>query len=266
MSNRTHIVIKKAFERIQRQNPKFSIRALATKVGISHVFMMKLLKGTAAVPDKKIPTLIKVLALDELAQGELREALVFDTIQEKLDAFPGLKSKRKLAAESFEEYPTKHFSVLDHWYDLAILDLLTCQQTDKTPIGLARSLGLTSLEVEASLEKSSRLGLAKFSNGVWSKASNNIRFPTSTAGDITRRYYEQVLDRAKAELKHSGPEDFSRRSITNLSIAVDPSRVAEAKQRLQQAIYDIASDLSSGNPTEVYHLTTCLIPLSKPGT
>jgi len=262
MSNRTHSVIRKAFERLQRQNPKFSIRALATKLGVSHVFMLKLLKGTATLPDKKIPALIKVLSLDELAQAELREALVFDAIKDKLDAFPGLKTKRKLAAETFEEYPAKHFSVLDNWYDLALLDLLTCHQDSGSTLELARALGLTSLEVEASLEKSSRLGLAVFENGKWSKSSSKIRFPTTTPTETTRRYYEQVLERAKAELKKSTPQDFARRSITNLSIAVDPTKVSDAKQKLQQAVYEIAQELASGTPQEVYHLTLALVPLS----
>lgn len=266
MSNKTHLVLKSALDRLQRQNPKFSIRALAKRLNVSHVFMLKLLKGTAAVPDKKIASLIKALSLDELAQGELREAIVFDAIKEKLEAFPGIKAKRKLVSESFEEYPSKHFSMLDHWYDLALLDLLTCKTVDKTALGLAHALGITSQEVEASLEKSSRLGMANFSNGVWRKSTSKIRFPTSAPSEVTRNYYEQVLDRAKQELRKTKAEDFARRSITNLSIAVDPTRVAEAKQRLQQALYDIAEELATGDTSDVYHLTTCLIPLSRSGT
>lgn len=262
MKKRGHIVLKSAYERLKRSNPKFSIRALATQVGVSHVFMMKLLKGDATIPDKKIPTLIKVLKLDDLAQAELREAIVYDVIHETLDAFPGLKAKRKLAAESFEEYPTKHFSVLDNWYDIVILDLLTCQRQDRSVLGMARALGLTTAEVEASLEKSSKLGLAKFDKLGWTKTSNNMRLPTSNASEVTRRYYDQVLDKVKTELRRTSSEDFARRSITNLSIAVDPSKLPEAKQRLQQAIYEIAQDLSDGTPTEVYHLTTCLTPVT----
>lgn len=262
VKQRSHIILKKALERIQRQNPKFSMRALATKVGVSHVFMGKLLKGSAAIPDKKIPALIKALNLDELSQGELREALVYDTIKEKLDAFPSLKSKKKLATEMFDEYPLKYFSVLDNWYDLVLLDLLTCASVDKSPLKLARALGLTTAEVEASLEKSSGLGLAKYANGEWSKISKKIRLPTSMPGAVTRQYYEQVLDKIRLELRRTSAENFARRSITNISIAVNPAKLPEAKKRLQQAIYDIASDLAEGDSQEVYHLTTALIPVS----
>lgn len=261
MPNRSHKVLKAAMDRLQRQNPKFSIRALATKVGVSHVFMMKLLKGDAGVPEKKLPILIKSLSLDEMAQLELREAMVYDAISTTLGAFP-VSKKRKLTAEAFEEYPSKHFSVLDNWYDLALLDILTCEGAPESTEGLARILGLTSLEVQTSLEKSSKLGLAELKAEGWKKTKSKIRFPTVGANELTRRYYEQVLDRAKLELRKTSPQDFSRRSITNLSLAVDPDKIPEAKQKLQQAIYDIAQELSSGSPRDVYQLTLCLIPVT----
>ncbi len=260
--NRSHKVIKSSFERVQRQNPKFSIRALATKLGISHVFLLKVLKGQAAIPDKKIPALIKALSLDELSQLDLREALVYDAIKEKLDSFPGLSSKKKLIAETYEEYPSKFFSVLDHWYDLAVLDLLTCNIDDKSSLALAKKLGLTTLEIETSLEKSSKLGLARYKNGSWEKTETSIRFPTTTPSDVTRRYYEQVLNKVREELKRASPENYAKRSITNISIAVDPEKIPEAKKKIQQAIYEIVQDLTVGDPKEVYHLTTCLVPVS----
>ena len=263
MSNRSHLVIKKALERIQRQNPKFSMRALATQVGVSHVFMMKLLKGAATIPDKKIASIIKALKLDDLSQAELREAMVYDVIKDTLDAFPGLKTKkRKLVAESFEEYPLKHFSLLDKWYDIVLLDLLTCSREDTSVLAMARALGLTTAEVEASLEKSSQLGLAEYVDKKWTKVSSNMRLPMTAPSEVTRNYYEQVLDKVRDELRRNTPEHYARRSITNLSIAVDPQKVTEAKQRLQQSIYEIAQELATGNPSEVYHLTTCLIPVS----
>jgi hypothetical protein len=152
--------------------------------------------------------------------------------------------------------------VLDNWYDLPLLDLLTCVDAPQTTEGLARALGLTSQEVQTSLEKSSKLGLAKLSEEGWRKTKSKIRFPTVGANEITRRYYEQVLERAARELRKKSPEDFARRSITNLSLAVDPEKVPEAKQKLQQAIYDIAQELSSGSPRDVYQLTLCLIPVT----
>lgn len=262
MSNRTHLVLKSALERIQKQNPKFSIRALALKVGVSHVFMMKLLKGSTSVPDEKIPKLIRALDLDDVSQIELRDAVVYDAIRGKLDAFPGLKEKKKLVSETYEEYPRKYFTILDHWYDLVILDLLTCELADYSPRAIAKSLGLTSQEVESSLEKSSKLGLATFEDGYWKKTQNKIRFPTTGANDVTRSYYLQILQKIREELHRSSPEHFGRRSITNLTIAVNPERLPEAKKRLQQTMYDIAEELSQDGPREVFQLLTCLIPVS----
>lgn len=262
-SNKTHVVLKSAFDRMQRSNPKFSIRALATKVGVSHVFMMKLLKGQVAIPDKKLPILIKVLALDDLALAELKDAIIMDAIDEKLRAFPSPGKRKKLASEQFDEFPAKHISVLMHWYDLPILDLLTCKDEVKTAEAMAKRLGIAAEEVERSLEKLKSLGLAQEDKNGWSKTSQKIRFPTSVPSEVTKNYYNQVLGRASIELNNSKPERFAQRSITNLCIAVDPSKVQEAKEKLQQFLYDLASDLADGECEEVYFLTTSLFPVTK---
>lgn len=225
--------------------------------------MMKLLKGQAPIPDKKISVLCKVLALDDLAKAELKDAIIMDTIDEKLKAFPGGKVREKPLATNYDEFPQKHFTVLEHWYELPILDYLTCDIEDRNPKGISKRLGLTEYEVERSLEKMKALGLADFQSGQWVKTHNKIRFPTSLPAEVTRNYYNQVLKKVSDELSNSKPERFSRRSITNISIAVNPSKVQAAKEKLQQCLYEITSDLSADSAEEVYFLTACLFPVGK---
>lgn len=263
-NNRSHIVIKKAFARLQRSNPKFSIRALALKIGVSHVFMMKLLKGEASIPDKKIGLLIKVLALDDLAKSELKEAILYDTVKDKLKAFSHITDKKKLAADSFEEYPSKYLSVLKDWYNLPILDLLTCKISPKNPWEISKILGIKEHEVLLSLELMKDMGLASYRAGEWKKTNANIRFPMNIPTEITKNYYKSILNKASEELNHSNVDRYAKRSITNLSIAVNPEKIQAAKEKLQACLYDIAKEMSEGDCQEVYFLTTCLYPLTKP--
>jgi len=261
-TSRTSQVIKKSFDRLKRSNPKFSIRALASKIGLSHVYVMKILKSEASIPPEKIAPLIKALSLDELALSELKEAILSDAVEERLSAFPKTGEKKKANIENFEEYPLKFAGILEEWYYLPILDLLTCNISSKSIPSIAKNLGLMEHEVLTALEKIQEFGLATSEKGQWKKTNNRIRFPTTIPSDITKKYYKKVLKKAYEELNNSSSERFSKRSITNLSIAVDPDKVKEAKEKLHKCIYEIANEMASGDCKEVYFLTTCLFPLT----
>ncbi len=263
MANKSHIVLKKAYERIKKNNPSFSYRSLALKLNVSHVFVMKILKGQANVPDEMIPKLIKFLSLDDFAISSLKDAIIEDTLKEKMKYFPkNKKIEKKDSSYEYEEFPLKDFSLLESWYDLAILDFLTCELSDKSAKTIAMRLNLKLVDVNKSLLKMKEIGLVVEENGQWAKLVKRIRFPATSQHDVLKKYYKNILDHAKNALEKTSDEDYKRRSITNLSIAVNPKKVQLAKEQLQKAIYEIAEELSDGECEEVYFLTTCLFPVS----
>lgn len=262
-TNKSHLILKKAYARLKKTNSKFSIRALALKIGVSHVFMMKLLKGTASIPDKKISTLIKVLGLDDLSQGELKEAILYDAVKEKIKAFPNLSQNKKSPSENYEEFPLHHLSILTEWYYLPILDLLTCDFSPKSCENIAQILGIKEYEVLAALEKMKDLGLASLEDAEWKKTNLKMRFPANIPSEITKNYYKKILEKAIKEVSNSNSERYQKRSITNLSVAVNPENIQKAKEKLQACLYEIANDASEGECKEVYFLTTCFYPLSQ---
>ncbi len=261
--NRSHLILKKAFNRQKKNNPKFSIRALALKLGISHVFLMKILKGYALVPEKKVVLIIKHMGLDDLAIAEFKEALLLDILKEKANLFPkDVHPQKNISVGEFDELPMKDFSLLNQWYDLPILELLTCQLEDYTTKTIAKKLSLSPHEVEISINKMLDLGLINKNGNQWIKTNKKIRFPMKRPSDVTKNYYEKVLKKAITEVHDIREERYEKRSITNLSIAVNPKKIQIAKEKLQKALYEIAEELSDGECSEVYFLTTCLYPLS----
>lgn len=263
--NKSHLILKNALSRIQKSNPKFSIRALALKVGISHVFMLKLLKGEAAIPDKKISAIIRALDLDEIAQMELKETIVYDTLKEKISYFPDIKNaeNKKFIAEKFAELPLKNLTLINHWYELPLLDLLTCEPSPQKIDEMAQSLGIKNYEVEHALERMLAIGLVEHQNGSWKKTNLNIRFPANTPSETLKSYYKEVLKKIDQTLGQQSKEQYNKRSITNLSFAVNPEKIQQAKEKLQKAMYEIAEEMAEGPCSEVYFLTTSLIPVSK---
>lgn len=266
--NSSHIILNKAFKRLQKSNPNFSLRALALKLEVSHVFMSKILKGEANIPDDKLARLIRFLKLDDLSKRELKDAIIKDAIEQKLAPFETkeITIDEDLITPNFEELPSGILGTLENWYELAICDLLTTVPKDShswVSENIASELELTHQEVESGLTKLSSLNLIEKKEHGWKKTNTKLRFPTTTPKDITRNYYQQILAKAADELEDQSQDRFEKRLITNLTIAVDESKIAYAKEEIQKFTYQLSSELSKGDCQSVYFLTTCFYPVTK---
>lgn len=261
-------ILNLAFSRIKKQNSSISIRGLAIKLGISHVFLSKVLAGKSPVPESRLKSFIKIFQLDSLAEKELKDAMIADlSVSEKIDKILQFKknTKKKKTIEFFQEQPLKHQSILENWYELPILEYLTCEELPKDTVSIAQAFSLKPSQVTLALNKMSEAQLVKINeNGQWVKITNFIRFPANTPSSLLKKYYTDVLKRTAAELAKSTQEDYNRRLIINFSIATNAEKIQEAKQRLSQFLYNLSLEMSDTHSNEVYHLTLGLVPLTPP--
>lgn len=260
------LILKSAFARIKKQNAALSIRGLAVKLKVSHVFLGRLLAGKAPVPENRLKDVVKVFQLDPFAEKELKDAMIADlSAHEKIDKIMQVKKKSrpKKAVDVYEELPVKHQTVLENWYELPILDYLTCENLPKDTESIARNLSLKPSQVILVLKKLFEAQLIeKTENGEWRKKINFLRFPSNTPTEVLKKYYTDVLRRAAAELNKSNQDDYERRLIINFSIATQAEKIPEVKERLSQFLYDLSLEMTEGATDQVYHLTLGLVPLT----
>lgn len=265
-SYQASLVLKSAFARIKKQNAAISIRGLSSKLGVSHVFLSKILSGKVPVPESRLKNIVKVFQLDPFAEKELKDAMVVDlSVTEKIDKILQTKKKtrKKKAIEVYEEQPVKHQAVLEHWYELPILDYLTCDNLPKDTESIAKTLSLQASQVTIALKKMSDAGLIeKDEKGEWKKTAKFMRFPASAPSDTLKRYYTDVLKRASQELSKNSEHDYARRLIVNFSIATASEKIPEVKEKISQFLYDLSVEMAEGESNEVYHLTLGLVPLT----
>ncbi len=260
-------VLSRALKRIQTQSSANSVRGLARRLGISHVFLSKVLSGSSAVPQTRLKDFVKVFQLDPLAEKQLKDAMTSDLASvlkiEKLLRTPKAR-KNKKAGEIYEERSVKHQVVLEQWYELPILDYLTCESLPTDIESIAKSLNLKTSPVAISLNKllASEL-IFKDDSGRWKKVTNFIRFPAVAPSTLLKHYYTQVLKRTIAELDQTSETAYERRLLINFSIATNSKKIPEIKERLSEFIYNLSVEMAEGATDEVYHLTLGLIPLTK---
>lgn len=255
-------ILRNAFERLKSQNPSFSIRAVAKKAGMSHVAVGKLLNGQIGLAPHRVDSVIKAFQLDSLASSALKNAVVHSKLDGMKDSPLKQKTSRRKPALEFNEKSSKYFTALENWYELPILDLLTCKKSPRTADEISKRLGVPSAQIKSAIARLMNAGLLEEKGDRLIKKERYIRFPNKTPSYISSKYNRQVLQKASNELSKVEQADFNKRLIKNICLAVNPNKIEEAKERLNRALYEISLDLSDGESSQIYFLSGLLFPVS----
>ena len=74
-------LIKTSFSRMEKKYPGYSWRRLSKKIGISHVFLFQILKGTRKFPSERLDNLISALEMDDYSINKLVQAYLEDYLK-----------------------------------------------------------------------------------------------------------------------------------------------------------------------------------------
>lgn len=261
-----HEHLTRALARKQKRNEGYSQRSLARDLGVSPVFVTKLLSGKKSIPAPRVKRLCKLLDMDVNAETELMQSMV-------LEQLPSADLKKvvldRAAFQShmprYESASPKRFGVLRDWYTIAILNLVTCE-IDATPENMARRLGLTREQVARSLEGLRESDLVReLADGAWERTSDDTFFPTTKSQGEVRDFHRQMIRKAYEELAKTEQRDFDQRLITGFTIACDPSKMDVAKKRIFDFLSELSQEMSEGECREVYQCNVQMFPLTKGG-
>ncbi len=255
----TSQILKNAFARKKRKNPGYSLRALARDLGISPSFLSRIMNGKRLLSRPLLDSAIKVLQLDQVASRALREAVFHDA---KL-SLPKMTERPNPKIEKYAELSSKEFSLLEVWHALPLLDLVTCSDFESDTKWMAQRLGISEVHVKSTLHLLTEMGLIENTNGKLKRTENHIRFPTTQSHALIRHHHELKIQKALTYLKTQKDKDFELRHFSGVSFAADPLKIPKARERLYQALYEVAELLDEGSCTEVYQLNLQLFPLTK---
>lgn len=258
----SHELLAKAHLRQKKNNQSYSLRSLARQLNFSPSFLSDIFKGKKPLPPRHLSRIAKFLNLDEIALEKLKGAMLREKMPVELKS-KLRRQKNVIAKIPHEEMANPQFNLLSHWYLLPLLDLTTCEDFSSSPAWIAGRLGISEIQARQAWDLLRSTGCVKKENGRWLKWSEHIRFPTRRSDPAVRNYHGQTLALARAELNKTSEEDFAKRLISGLSVAVNPAKVAEAKLRLQEALLEVSKVLSEGKCSEVYQLQVQLFPVTK---
>jgi uncharacterized protein (TIGR02147 family) len=247
------------------QNPQYSHRAAARDLRISHTYLSLILAGKKKLPFKRAVVFSQVLKMDEeRTRLLLRATAIQATRDAHCRAFleTSIGATDSADAEAYAILEIDRFRVLSDWYCVAILDLTLVRSFRPDPAWIAAVLGITASEVQSAADRLERLGLLEITAQGWRKTNAKLAIHTVYPDQAIRSFHAQMIEKAKKALESPAAEDFAAREISGVTMAIDPSRLPEAKKMIQRFHRKLINFLSDGEAEELYQCNFQLFRLT----
>jgi uncharacterized protein (TIGR02147 family) len=251
------IKLRNTFREMQLKNSMYSLRAFAQKLGVSPSALSEIFNGKRSVSRKLAQ---KILLNMGCETSELEKIL-------KL--FPGAEKSKINAVDQNDEVSdyltlsSDHFQLVSKWYHFAILSLIETKGFRADFLWIAKRLGIKVLEAEQALNRFERLEFIS-----WNRKNKTIKLLSQKqlsssdelVSDAVRQAHHEDLLMAARKIESERLED---RDFTSLTIAIDKSKLSDAKKMIRDFQDRLAAFLETGTQTEVYKLNFYVFPLSQ---
>jgi uncharacterized protein (TIGR02147 family) len=237
-------LLEAEFARRSGRNPRYSLRAYARALGVSHATLSQILRSERAVSMRTIESIGPALGL---ARDELEE---FGDDRAFAAADAGDAQLARNAAE-----------VVGDWHHFAILELVHLRTFRPDVRWIATSLGILPDEVNAAVARLLRLHLLRMDGPVWVDLSENIttRFDDVTAAATDRLFADLRAIAARAMAERASQS--CARTVT--TIAVDSRKMPQALAAIEAFRADLSELLRGDAADAVATLEIHLYPLTR---
>lgn len=215
------------------KNERYSLRAFAKSLGVSHTVLSLVLAGKRT-PSKNLCRIVQ-LQLGLKLQG----------------------------ADGFSDIGLKPYAEIATWVHYAILGMLNFPEFEKSPSWIGKRLGVSSSTAKSALDDLERLGMIKVfikkGKKCWLQSVPPIAVVTKKSTPVTRQFIRGLLTKADESLD---TVPFEKRDLTAITFAMAPEDVEFAKERIKCFRRQLCHELESRpNRQAVYCLALQLFPL-----
>lgn len=244
-------LLKDEFSRRSAANPRYSLRSFAKALDVSPTILSLIMSGKRPLAKK---TALKIS--DRLALTPLQiQLLLVKSHPEAKEATVGA------SAYEYDAISLETFSVISDWIHYAILSLLEIPSAKSDAKWIGKALNINEVAAQSALDRLQRLGMIRKYKGKWKQCSKPIKVENKVSTSATRKFQEQLLQKALASLEN---DPIEVRDFSSMTLAIDPELIPYAVERIRAFRRDLTADLESkGRPKEVYNLTVQIFPVSK---
>lgn len=238
----------------RRKNESYSLRAFARLLDLPSGRVSQLLSKKRNFT----PALGKRIAL-RLNYDPKRTGEWLQTIEKTKRKNPGALNEPRATYQSLD---MDEFQTIADPIHFSILSLLETDKFSGEIKDIAEGLGISRVEARAAVSRLLRVGLVKSAKGGIFHLAKAPGLTTShdLQSAALREAHKKVLQESRDALEEVAVE---LRDITSITMAIDPRRLPEAKEKLRALRRGLSEFLETGRRTEVYRLNIQLVPVSK---
>ena len=243
------------YELLRAKNPKLSLRQFAVKIGLTSANLSDVLKGRCGLSPQAADRIAESLDLTKRESRYFSDLVAASNARSKAERIEAQKRLEKRKLNRFgEPLPENEYSILEHFEDLAVLEVIDLSKAPSTAAVLAHRLNMKLDTVTYSLARLQAAGFIKTgSGGTFARTGKSVWAESETPSSAIQTFHKQVLEYSKLKLQTQQP---AQRKFSTTFFTFDKSKTAEAKQfieEMEQQFFDrFASDDSSAN--SIYYL------------
>lgn len=214
--------INQEFRLRKERNSKYSVRAFANYLEINAGILSSLMNGKRKMGHKYIEKFGRKLGL---SINEIKGYQANLSIKESITEDEMFKKYTQVTLDSYQ--------LLSEWHHMAIIYMRTPNNYLKSPVILAKSLGLTKKQVSDALARLERMDIVtKTSRGYKVKSKAFITNIDSDLGkDAGRKFMRDILYKSLEALEHT---DISKRDHSTITMSFPPKEMQNAKEMLKK--------------------------------
>lgn len=241
-------LLQQKFEELKSTNPRFSLRALATKAEISPGHLSEVLSGKRPISRSHLEKLIRPLRFSDTDIQFAYERLKVAEELQKVANEP----ERILTNEDFAQIAHQ-----DYFNALAAMDLSSSQLNAEY---ISKKIGLPVEQTKNILQVLTSLGVIKEdTKGSLYKTLRSISTQKDIPNFDIQAFHDNSLEQTQKTFRDIPVE---QRDMIHVSMAVNPEHIPFAKKELEKCCKKVYAKLSQGEKTAVYRLGIQLLPVN----
>ncbi|MCB0364632.1 MAG: TIGR02147 family protein [Bdellovibrionaceae bacterium] len=240
--------LKEDFEKRKLRNPAYSLRAFARDLGLDHASLSQILSGKRRISKANFEKIAQALHLTD-------------------DQVKQLKHEVDLGLESYSTLDDQLIARKNRWYLDAICELTRLEDFEPSVPWVAQALGLSESEVQEAVDLLTALGELRVSKDKWEV----VEFCTTTLSgtkmsnlDLASAVRQCQRGFMSKQIEAFEKFPFEEMSHYGLTLAFDPDKLPEIRQKLIKTIREISREAESGQTRQrrVYRLNLSFFPVS----
>lgn len=245
----------------REKNNSLSLRSFARFLKVSPSRLSEILSGKRKISLAMAELFCERLALSPEAKIAFISAVLKQYKRNSKKRISMNKKNTDDANQVYQQLTIDTFHVISDWYHFAILNLRDCDDFVCDENWIAKRLNLSVGEVRLALSRLERVGLISWKSSQWFRTQAHLTTTQDIKSAGLRKGHKGILQRAIDSLE---AVDVEWRDITNITMAINPENLREAKTMIARFRRKMSKILENGKGrTEVYTLAVQLFPLTQ---